>query len=111
MDIKPTNREENFYEDELIRLKRNSPNSDGQTTTVSTTTEDRRPFKSKYIQIKNPEGSDLLYFSLKGYENENSVEVVVYNYGINGVTLNLHQSFNRIFLFISLVISLAHSKF
>ena len=43
VDIKPTNREENFYEDELIRLKRNSPNSDGQTTTVSTTTEDRRP--------------------------------------------------------------------
>ncbi len=35
--------------------------------------------KSKFYTISNPTGSDTLYFSLVGLEEENSVQVLVYN--------------------------------
>lgn len=54
--------------------KKNTPAEIVQTFPVNGKT-----LETRYYLIKNPNASEILYFSLKGKEEENEVQVHVYN--------------------------------
>ncbi len=76
-----TEPEQNFFEDEdsYKRVRRSETNLRNVQSLKSSTHQDNEAQKSKFYTISNPTGSDTLYFSLMGLEEENSFQVLVFN--------------------------------
>ncbi len=73
--------EENFFEDEesYMKARRSQKSLRKDKRQVISENSLSEVQKSKFYTISNPTGSDTLYFSLVGLEEENSVQVLVYN--------------------------------